>query len=176
MEGKHKYCTTRIYVDCNKLICSDRSRPRHCRIPAKTFGGAHLPHKEGPKLAQANLMRQWTLFAVVPVKPGFHLIVTITMIGKWFERQTGSGVQNQVYGLSSYLYWGDWQKLEDKTDRTQTGDQERWYQESHFWTPSTKHKIDWDSAECVTYTTNYQRLTLESWARLFESWLALILD
>ena len=53
------------------------------------------------------------------------------------SRQTGSGVQNQVYWLSSYLYWGDWQKLEDKTDGTQTGDQERWYQESHFWTPST---------------------------------------
>ena len=28
----------------------------------------------------------------------------------------------------------------------------------------TKHKIDWDSAECVTYITNYhQQLTLESW-------------
>ena len=28
----------------------------------------------------------------------------------------------------------------------------------------TKHKIDWDSAECVTYSTNYQqRLTLEIW-------------
>ena len=28
----------------------------------------------------------------------------------------------------------------------------------------TKHKIDWDTAECVTYSTNYQqRLTLESW-------------
>ena len=28
----------------------------------------------------------------------------------------------------------------------------------------TKHKIDWDSAECVPYSTNYQqRLTLESW-------------
>ena len=27
-----------------------------------------------------------------------------------------------------------------------------------------KHKIDWDSADCVTYSTNYkQRLTLESW-------------
>ena len=84
---------------------------------------------------------------------------------KTTSRQTGSGVQNQVYWLSSYLYWGDLQKLEDKTDWTQTGDQERWYQESHFWTPSTnKHKIDWDSAECVTYSTNYQqRLTLESW-------------
>ena len=28
----------------------------------------------------------------------------------------------------------------------------------------TNHNIDWDSAQCVTYSTNYfQRLTLESW-------------
>ena len=28
----------------------------------------------------------------------------------------------------------------------------------------TKHTIDWDSAQCVTYSTNYfQRLTLEIW-------------
>ena len=28
----------------------------------------------------------------------------------------------------------------------------------------TKHNIDWDSAKCITYSTNYkQRLTLESW-------------
>ena len=28
----------------------------------------------------------------------------------------------------------------------------------------TEHKVNWDSAECVTYSTNYQqRLTLESW-------------
>ena len=28
----------------------------------------------------------------------------------------------------------------------------------------TNHTIDWDSAQCLTYSTNYfQRLTLESW-------------
>ena len=28
----------------------------------------------------------------------------------------------------------------------------------------TEHNIDWDSAECITYCTNYkQRITLESW-------------
>ena len=28
----------------------------------------------------------------------------------------------------------------------------------------TNHRIDWDSAECVIYSTDYcQRLTLESW-------------
>ena len=44
-----------------------------------------------------------------------------------------------MYWLPGYLYRGDRQKLEDKTDWTQASDQERWYQESHFWTPST-HK------------------------------------
>ena len=36
-----------------------------------------------------------------------------------------------------------------------------------FWfvlVPQTKHSIDWDSAEYITYCTNYkQRITLESW-------------
>ena len=28
----------------------------------------------------------------------------------------------------------------------------------------TKHQIDWDTATCITYSTDYyQRLTLESW-------------
>ena len=32
----------------------------------------------------------------------------------------------------------------------------------HHWL--TNHTIDWDSAQCLTYSTNYfQRLTLESW-------------
>ena len=58
---------------------------------------------------------------------------------------------------SGYLYWGDWQKLElDKTDWTQTSDQEWWCRESQSEHDRiTKHKIDWDSAECVTYSTNY---------------------
>ena len=31
-------------------------------------------------------------------------------------------------------------------------------------TLQTKHQIDWDSATCITYSTDYhQRLTLESW-------------
>ena len=71
-----------------------------------------------------------------------------------------------MYWLSGYLYWGDWQKLEDKTDWTQTSDQERRYQESHFWTAYrlTKHEIDWDTAECVTCSTTANNdLTLESW-------------
>ena len=70
-----------------------------------------------------------------------------------------------MYWLPGYLYWGDWQKLENKTDWTQTSDQEgdiRSHISEHH--RLTKHKLDWDSAECVTYSTNYQQwLTLESW-------------
>ena len=33
----------------------------------------------------------------------------------------------------------------------------------------TKHQIDWDSATCITYSTDYyQRLTLESWFKKLE--------
>ena len=53
------------------------------------------------------------------------------------SRQTGSGVQNQVYWLPGYLYWEGWQKPENKTNWTQTSDQERWYQQPHCWTPLT---------------------------------------
>jgi len=33
----------------------------------------------------------------------------------------------------------------------------------------TNHNIDWDSAQCLTYSTNYfQRLTLQSWYTILE--------
>ena len=79
------------------------------------------------------------------------------------SRQTGSGVQNQMYWLPGYLYWGDWQKtrLTEHKRATKNSDIRNHISEHHR---LTKHKIDWDSAECVTYSTNYQqRLTLGSW-------------
>ena len=41
------------------------------------------------------------------------------------------------------------------------GDVNKYIAEHHL---QTKHQIDWDSATCFTYATEYyQRLTLESW-------------
>ena len=42
----------------------------------------------------------------------------------------------------------------------------------------TNHNIDWDSAQCLTYSTNYfQRLTLKSWnKRLLTAYKRLIRD
>ena len=44
---------------------------------------------------------------------------------------------------------------------TRNGDVNNHIAEHHL---QTKHQIDWDSATCITYSTDYyQRLTLESW-------------
>ena len=44
---------------------------------------------------------------------------------------------------------------------TRKGDVNNWIAEHH---QLTNHTIDWDSVQCLTYSTNYfQQLTLESW-------------
>ena len=68
--------------------------------------------------------------------------------------------------LPGHLYRWDRQEFKRTTDWTQTsnywnGDINNHIAEHHL---QTNHRIDWDSAECITYSTNYyQRLTLESW-------------
>ncbi|KAL9972918.1 hypothetical protein ACROYT_G019312, partial [Oculina patagonica] len=57
-------------------------------------------------------------------------------------------------------------RLTEHKRATRNGDVNNHISEHHR---LTKHKIDWDSAECLTYSTNYfQRLTLESWCTNLE--------
>ena len=52
-------------------------------------------------------------------------------------------------------------RLTEHKRATRNGDVNNNIAEHHL---QTNHRIDWDSAECVIYSTNYyQRLTLESW-------------
>ena len=52
-------------------------------------------------------------------------------------------------------------RLTEHKRATKNGDVNNHIAEHHF---HTNHRIDWDSAECVTYSTDYyKRLTLESW-------------
>ena len=52
-------------------------------------------------------------------------------------------------------------RLTKRKRATRNGDVNNHISEHHR---LTKHKIDWDSTECLTYSTNYfQRLTLVSW-------------
>ena len=52
-------------------------------------------------------------------------------------------------------------RLTEHKRATRNGDLNNNIAEHHL---QTDHRIDWDSAECVIYSTDYyQRLTLESW-------------
>ena len=52
-------------------------------------------------------------------------------------------------------------RLTEHKRATRNGDINNHIAEHHL---ETNHRIDWDSAKCITYSTNYyQRLTLESW-------------
>ena len=52
-------------------------------------------------------------------------------------------------------------RLTEHNRATRNGDVNNNIAEHHL---KTKHQIDWDSATCITYSTDhYQRLTLESW-------------
>ena len=52
-------------------------------------------------------------------------------------------------------------RLTEHRRATRNGDLNNNIAEHHL---QTNHRIDWDSAECVTYSTNYyQRIVLESW-------------
>ena len=55
----------------------------------------------------------------------------------------------------------DHRGLTEHKRATRNGDLNNNIAEHHL---QTNHRIDWDSAECVIYSTDYyQRLTLESW-------------
>ena len=52
-------------------------------------------------------------------------------------------------------------RLTEHKRATRNGDVNNHIAEHHL---QTEHQIDWDSATCITYSTDYyQRLTLESW-------------
>ena len=57
--------------------------------------------------------------------------------------------------------WNLSTRLTEHKRATRTGDVNNHIAEHHL---KTKHQIDWDSATCITYSTDYyQRFTLESW-------------
>ena len=68
--------------------------------------------------------------------------------------------------LPGFLHRGNRQKRKHAIDRTQSSDDGdvnniNHIAEHHL---QTKHQIDWDSATCTTYSTDYyRRLTLENW-------------
>ena len=82
------------------------------------------------------------------------------------EPQTGSSLQDLILRLPGHLYIGETGRnlnvrLTEHKRATINGDINNHIAEHHL---QTNHRIDWDSAKCITYSTNYyQRLNLESW-------------
>ena len=82
------------------------------------------------------------------------------------EPQTGSSLQDLMLRLPGHLYIGETGRnlnvrLTEHKRATINGDINNHIAEHHL---QTNHRIDWDSAKCITYSTNYyQRLNLESW-------------
>ena len=57
-------------------------------------------------------------------------------------------------------------RLTEHKRATRNGDNNNHITEHHL---KAKHRIDWDSAECITYSTDYyQQITLESWFTILE--------
>ena len=79
---------------------------------------------------------------------------------------TGSSIQDQMLRLPEATYIGETSRnlstrLNEHKRATRNGDVNNHIAEHHL---QTKHQIDWDSATCIAYSTDYyQRLSLESW-------------
>ncbi|KAL9975792.1 hypothetical protein ACROYT_G012991 [Oculina patagonica] len=73
---------------------------------------------------------------------------------------SSTGITDTINAITTDIQENVAQLIQHKR-ATRNGDVNNHISEHHR---LTKHKIDWDSAECLTYSTNYfQRLTLESW-------------
>ena len=82
------------------------------------------------------------------------------------KEQTESGIQDQMLRLPRKLRWRDVTgrnlntHLTERRRATKNGDNKNNIAEHHL---QTDHRIVWDSAECISFSTDfYQRLTLES--------------
>ena len=97
---------------------------------------------------------------------------TLTSLS-WQSQHLREQQQDQMLRLPGHLYWWDRQNLNTRLTEhkraTRNGDLNNNIAEHHL---QTNHRIDWDSAEWVIYSTDYyQRLTLESWFTYLEQML-----
>ena len=80
------------------------------------------------------------------------------------REQYKKSIKDQMLRLSTYL--GETgrnlsTRLTEHKGTTRNGDVNNHIAKHHL---QTKHQIDWDSATCIMYSTDYyQRLTLERW-------------
>lgn len=126
---------------------------------------ATLPYIKGTSETIARILQPYNIrVAHKPITTLRHLLTNVK------DRDEPNNRQGAIYKIKcsdcQASYIGETgrnltTRLTEHKRATRNGDVNNHISEHHR---LTKHKIDWDSAECLTYSTNYfQRLTLESW-------------
>ena len=137
-------------------------------IPTTTT--ATVPYVKGTSEIISRILRPYNIrVAHKPITTLRHVLTNVKDREQPHERQGAIYKINYSHCQTTYI---------GKTSRnlnirltkhklaTKNGDKTNHIAEHHR---QTKHNIDWESAKCIIYITNYkQRLTLESWYKNLE--------
>ena len=126
---------------------------------------ATIPYIKGTSETIARILQPYNIrVAHKPITTLRHLLTNVK------DKDEPNNRQGAVYKIKcsdcQASYIGETgrnlkTRLTEHKRATRNGDVNNYIAEHHR---LTNHTIDWDSAQCVTYSTNYfQRLTLESW-------------
>ena len=126
---------------------------------------ATVPYIRGTSETKARILRPYN--TRVAHKPMFTLRRLLTNVNSKDEPEDRPGAVYKIkYSTCQATYVGETDgnlttRLNEHERATKKGDLKNNISEHHL---KTSHTIDWDSATCLTYSTDYhQRITLESW-------------
>ena len=140
-------------------------RPTETNRNPTSVTTATIPYIKGTSETIARILQPYNIRVVY--RPTTMLRLLLTNIK---DRDEPNNRQGAVYKITcsdcQAFYIGETgrnlnTRLTEQKRRTRNGDVNNHISEHHR---LTNHKINWDSAQCLTYSMNYfQRLTLESW-------------
>ena len=141
------------------------SEPNATNTNATPVTTATIPYIKGTSETIARILQPYNIR--VAHKPITTLLQLLTNVK---DKDEPSDRRGAVYKIKccdcQATYIGETGRnlnvrLTEHKRATRNGDINNHIAEHHL---KTNHRIDWDSAECVTYSTDYyQRITLESW-------------
>ena len=115
-----------------------------------------VPYIKGSPETISRILQPYNIrVAQKPTTTLRHLLTNV------IDRDEPNNLQDQMLPLSGILHRNLNTRLTEHKRATRNGDVNNQIAVHH---QLTNHNIAWDTAQCLTYITNYfQRLTLESW-------------
>ena len=115
-----------------------------------------IPYIKGTSETISRILQPYNIrVAHKPTTTLRHLLTNVK------DRDEPSNRQGAVYKIKCSDCQASYTRLTEHKRATKNGDANNHIAVHH---QLTNHNIDWDSAQCLTYSTNYfQRQTLESW-------------